>query len=46
MTEQQFQLLLEYLARIATGIDELNKKLDFIENWTDINGNIPVVQRG
>lgn len=45
MTKQQFQLLLEYLDRIATGVDGLNKKLDYIENWTDINGNIPVVQK-
>ena len=46
MTEQQFQLLLEYLERVTTGIDELNKKLDSIENWVDFNGNLPVIQRG
>lgn len=46
MTELQFELLREYMERIITELGELNKKLDSIENWTDINGNLPVAQRG
>lgn len=42
MTEQQFEILKEYMERFIAELQKTNEALNEIRNWTNINGDIPV----